>query len=329
MSNKQHKFPHLSDYAEEYRVKHSSLRDVYDVLSQLTLPIPDLVRMGYPVPHNDYGMGITSCDRCHKKLTWDQLEQPITYGKCLYHVGNFVGTVKGGKEIYDCCDTASPCCETFGHLCSNEDKRGQKYFDFFRAKASDRKPKIFAIDTERVSYRQIHEQSPNILIVSQYVSQVTVVGNTVRRCGQRPFHLAMIDGFTAKSVIDSWVEKDPHSTIIDYNTRFHGYTCPEIEAMRGWAYYPLRNHLTRTLIKQQDILIGHDLTGDLKSLKMFHYNIIDTSDMFRSSDGRKQKLEDVVLQNLGLKFDAHDAANDAYACLLLVLDRLRRDYGIY
>jgi RNA exonuclease 1 len=158
---------------------------------------------------------------------------------------------------------------------------------------------------------------------------VTVVGNEIRRRGQRPFQLTLIDAFTGKIEIDSWVEKDPHSTIIDYNTRYHGYTCMEIENMEGWGYYPLRHRLTKGLIKQQDILIGHDLTGDLKSLKMFHYKIIDTSDMFRSRDRKKQKLEDVVFQNLGLQFDAHDASNDAYACLFLVFDRLRQKFNIY
>lgn len=146
-------YPHLSSYVNDYIPKDTPLSHVYDTLSKLILPLPDLIRMGYPVPHTDYGMGIISCDRCYKKLHFDDLGYVATHGRCLYHIGEFVGAAKGGKEIYDCCNQSTPCCEANGHLAPTEDKRGPKYYDYYRCKVGhhSRQPRIFALDTERVS----------------------------------------------------------------------------------------------------------------------------------------------------------------------------------
>lgn len=149
---------------------------------------------------------------------------------------------------------------------------------------------------------------------------------------QRPFDLTVIDGYSTEVALKTFVKKDPRAIITNYLTFSHGFSADAIEQLTeqfGMHYYHLRSYLTKQLIKREDIIIGHDLTGDLKSLKMMHFKVVDTCQLFRRPDGRKQKLQDVVQQRLGLQFQPHVSENDAYASLFLVLDLLRRERGFF
>ncbi len=42
-----------------------------------------------------------------------------------------------------------------------------------------------------------------------------------------------------------------------------------------------------SLIHENDIIVGHSLENDLKALRLVHNRIVDTSVVFRGSNGRK------------------------------------------
>jgi len=302
----------MADFVDQFKIQYTSPHDVYSILQQYIVPMDELIQWSYPVPHTDFKMGLYSCVRCNKRLERDQNGYLMLNGKCQFHPGTFNTTVKGGKEIFDCCFQPVPCVESYGHVASEEDYRGLKFESFHRAKAkaSDgtyRTPRFFSMDTERV----------------------TVQGEGRR--GQRPFELVLVDGMTLEKELDTPVGRDPRTQVIDYCTRFHTYDQEEVDAMqeKGMPYHRLLNVLTKSdLLKQNDILIGHDLVGDLKSLKMFHFNIIDTSLLFREKYGRKLSLSQLVKEELGLEFKAHVAENDAYASLFLVIDLLKKEHGV-
>lgn len=42
-----------------------------------------------------------------------------------------------------------------------------------------------------------------------------------------------------------------------------------------------------SLIEESDIIVGHSLENDLKALRLVHNRIVDTSVVFRGSNGRK------------------------------------------
>ena len=86
-----------------------------------------------------------------------------------------------------------------------------------------------------------------------------------------------------------------------------------------------------SMIKENDILIGHSLENDLLALRFIHNNVIDTSVVFRgSNNGRKfslKHLSNVLLQKKiqnGCGSYGHCSTEDAEAALILALRRARR-----
>jgi len=84
------------------------------------------------------------------------------------------------------------------------------------------------------------------------------------------------------------------------------------------------------MIDSRDILIGHSLENDLRALRFVHCNIIDTSVIFRGSNGRKfslKHLSNVLLQKKiqnGCGTSGHCSIEDAKAALILAVRRARR-----
>lgn len=81
------------------------------------------------------------------------------------------------------------------------------------------------------------------------------------------------------------------------------------------------------MIDEQDILVGHSLENDLQALRLVHDKVIDTSVIFRGSNGRKFSLKHLSLVLLQKKIQdgssGHCSSEDAKAALVLALRRAR------
>ena len=81
-----------------------------------------------------------------------------------------------------------------------------------------------------------------------------------------------------------------------------------------------------TMIHEEDIIIGHSAENDLRSLRLVHNNIVDTSVVFRGGTGRKfslKHLSNVLLQRQIQNGSGHCSTEDAEASLILALRRAK------
>lgn len=83
-----------------------------------------------------------------------------------------------------------------------------------------------------------------------------------------------------------------------------------------------------SMIDEDDILVGHSLENDLRALRIVHNKIIDTSVLFRGTNGRKfslKHLSNVLMQKkIQCSPLGHCSTEDAEAALVLALRRARR-----
>ena len=83
-----------------------------------------------------------------------------------------------------------------------------------------------------------------------------------------------------------------------------------------------------SMIDENDILVGHSLENDFRALRIVHDKIIDTSMLFRGTNGRKfslKHLSNVLLQKkIQCSSLGHCSTEDAEAALTLALRRARR-----
>lgn len=83
-----------------------------------------------------------------------------------------------------------------------------------------------------------------------------------------------------------------------------------------------------SMIDENDIIVGHSLENDLRALRIVHDKIIDTSVLFRGTNGRKfslKHLSNVLMQKkIQCGSHGHCSTEDAEAALVLALRRARR-----
>ena len=128
-----------------------------------------------------------------------------------------------------------------------------------------------------------------------------------------------------ETVLDTYVK--PRRPVLDYLTRFSGIT-PTILQSTTIRIEQVQAFLL-TLIKIDDICIGHSLENDLKALRLVHGRIVDTSVMFRGSNGRKYSLKHlsavllrrIIQQNVTGTSVGHCSEEDASASLSLAVRR--------
>ena len=133
--------------------------------------------------------------------------------------------------------------------------------------------------------------------------------------------ISLID-WSGKVVMDELVK--PPNPITDYRTPYSGIT----PAMLEYVTTTLHDIQFRLLeiLTPKTILIGHSLESDLKSLKLTHPFIVDTSLLFPHPRGPplKSSLKWLAKQWLGREIQkghgshGHDSIEDATACLDLV-----------
>ncbi|KAL7554610.1 hypothetical protein ACHAWF_018104 [Thalassiosira exigua] len=125
-------------------------------------------------------------------------------------------------------------------------------------------------------------------------------------------------------VLDELVK--PRRKVSDYLTEYSGITQKMLEHVETRIEQVQIRCLS--LIDENDIIIGHSLENDMRALRLIHSKIIDTSVVFRGTNGRKfslRHLSNVLLQrkiqqgSLG-----HCSTEDAEAALVLALRRARR-----
>lgn len=129
-------------------------------------------------------------------------------------------------------------------------------------------------------------------------------------------------------VYDTFVR--PSGRVLDYNTRWSGIT---EEHLKG-VVTTIRDVQATFLSKfsSDTILMGHSLESDLVALRIIHETVVDTSIVFPHKRGfpYKRALRNITSENLGLIIqsgaaEGHDSAEDAAACMKLMLWKIEED----
>jgi DNA polymerase III epsilon subunit-like protein len=123
-------------------------------------------------------------------------------------------------------------------------------------------PRVYAMDCEMVLTSSGHE-----------LARVTIIQATPS--DDDPEHYTV--------VLDELIK--PRRPILDYKTVYSGITPTMLENVTMRIEQVQAAILS--IICKEDILIGHSLENDLRAVRVFHENIIDTAVMFRSKNGRK------------------------------------------
>ncbi|ORZ39936.1 ribonuclease H-like domain-containing protein, partial [Catenaria anguillulae PL171] len=235
------------------------------------------------------------CARCGKSF---DITAPLAAGsgggRCTYHWGRTVVTKNSGDtlRVFSCCQGE------MGKLGCTES--------------------VHVFREERVEY--LHA-------VEAFVE--TPTSGLVRSPGKRALEIVALDCemcYTSLgmevcrvTVIDQWKRKiidelvKPKGIVRDLNTRYSG-----IKSLEGAkkSLADIRSALCE-VIDDQTILVGHGLENDLKALRLVHYLIVDTSELFRKHEADRKpslkKLADSILarsiQQGGS--EGHDSLEDA------------------
>ncbi|EER18797.1 exonuclease, putative [Perkinsus marinus ATCC 50983] len=124
----------------------------------------------------------------------------------------------------------------------------------------------------------------------------------------------------AKTLLDMYVK--PAKPVLDYKTEFSGITRESLVGVT--ATLKDAQKALMDLMDSETILVGHGLENDLKTLKMVHRRIIDTSDLYPHPAGppRKSALSYLVRKVLKSKMSRestgmHDSTEDALQAMRL------------
>nr|CAG4640649.1 EOG090X01LQ [Eulimnadia texana] len=242
------------------------------------------------------------CDRCKAVYQIDMKGHPVKMeDQCVYHWGRLFQ--RRGESRYSCCqgDSNSEGCSVGKcHVTDTFDPENTRGYVSTLAKSPppDGNYGVFALDCE-MSYTTVGPE----------LTRVTVVDSDM------------------KTVYETLVK--PDNPILDYNTRFSGITEEDLKGVRT----KLRDVQAVLLSKfsNKTILIGHSFDSDLRALKMIHTSVVDTSIVFPHPRGPPYKralrtLSAEVLQKIIQNgVDGHDSAEDAIACMELMLWKVKQD----
>ncbi|PON67197.1 Exonuclease/helicase-like [Trema orientale] len=119
----------------------------------------------------------------------------------------------------------------------------------------------------------------------------------------------------------------PNKAVADYRTEITGITAADLEGVTC-SLSDVQKSMMK-LLSSGKILAGHSLSNDLNALKIDHAWVIDTSFIFRYSDGpftRRPSLNNLCKSLLGYEVRKrgapHNCLDDACAAMKLVLARI-------
>lgn len=264
------------------------------------------------------------CARCKKFFYVTPAGEYLTKGSCTYHPEKSRSRKRKRPPIYPCCDEvevrrgSGTGCETAHlHVWTGIESSGilGPFDDYVMTK----QPKQHASVIQGVG-----AAANNSGFLSVY-SLDCEMGFTA--FGFELIRVTVI-GLDNRVVYNSYVL--PYSAIIDYNTRFSGVTAKDMERNNTKRLKEVQNDL-KGFINAQTILIGHSLENDLRALKLIHRTVVDTSIVFPHNYGLpfKRSLKTLSKTYLGRDIQTseagHDSAEDATACMELILWKLHQD----
>lgn len=228
--------------------------------------------------------------------TFDQVIEIEDLQKCLQCKRLF----KISENIYGSCegDQENGLMEPCFHLFRNR-KPGPNgpLTDFVSTEPTYRPPSVFALDTEMA-----------------YTSH-----------GSELVRVSLVNIFK-QVVFDYFVT--PVGIIYSLHTQYSGVTSADL--VHSMPFEEIRK-IMLSIVKSQDIIIGHSLEQDLAVLKIRHQRVIDTSildwedgGIHKSHNKRKPSLKQLANMFLGIDIQSevrrgHDSTEDALATLNLVL----------
>uniref|UniRef100_A0A3Q3IJU6 Exonuclease domain-containing protein n=1 Tax=Monopterus albus TaxID=43700 RepID=A0A3Q3IJU6_MONAL len=289
---------------------------LYESLKDYILTEERLIESNYPVQHPEkpgFSYCITRgntcscslkrlCCRCGTTFSVSQTGKHIRKEECNYHYGKGVeNRVPGGVETrYSCCegDMGAPGCQVFRLHVHNSLSLDGFVSTGPRQPSDTSCPGVYSLDCEMC-----------YTIHGLELSRVTVVNSSLQ------------------VIYDTFVR--PDNEVVDYDTRFSGISEEDVKG----NHTSLRE-VQKTLlgfISADTILIGHGLEADLCALKLLHGTVVDTSAVFPHRLGPPHKL---TLNNLTADYlrriiqesvCGHDTAEDAAACMELMLWKVKED----
>lgn len=127
----------------------------------------------------------------------------------------------------------------------------------------------------------------------------------------------MLD-FNVDTCYDTLVK--PPERVVDYNTIYSGIT-PEMLNNTTTTLADVQRSLLK-IVSSNDILVGHSIDNDLRSLHLEHRKVVDTSRIFLHSDRTQKRPSLKILAqrylNREIQQHGHDSKEDALAALDLM-----------
>ncbi|XP_034026821.1 RNA exonuclease 1 homolog [Thalassophryne amazonica] len=298
------------------KLKRSGDVALFESLKDYILTEEMLIENNYPLQHPEKpaaavlfidNKGNTDphkriCCRCGATYSVSQTGKHIRKEECNYHYGKGVeNRVPGGVETrYSCCQgvMGTPGCQVFKLHVHDSFNMGGFVSTRTRDSSDTTCPGVYAIDCEMCYTIQGLE-----------LSRVSVVNSSLN------------------VVYDTFVQ--PSNEVIDYNTRFSGI-CEE-DMMGNHVSLREVQETLLTFINADTVLIGHGLEADLCVLKLLHKTVVDTSVVFPHRMGPPYKLTlnsltaDYLRKIIQESVCGHDTAEDAAACMELMLWKLKED----
>ncbi|KAJ3604329.1 hypothetical protein NHX12_029070 [Muraenolepis orangiensis] len=274
-------------------------------LVENNFPLLNPERPGNAIRFGDNKKGINDplkrlCCRCGATYSVSKTGKHTRKDECNYHYGKGLEKkVPGGVETrYSCCEgvMGAPGCQVFRlHV---HDEINLDGFVSSQPREAGGCPGVYSLDCEMCYTTHGLE-----------LSRVTVVNSGLQ------------------AVYDTFVK--PENDVVDFNTRFSGISekdlteaCPSIREVQ------------QTLLRfvwADTILVGHGLETSLCALKFVHGTVVDTSVVFphRLGPPHKLTLNNLTADHLSRIIQdsvcGHDTADDAAACMELVLWKVKED----
>ncbi|CAI5444071.1 unnamed protein product [Caenorhabditis angaria] len=249
---------------------------------------------------------IRTCCRCFQEFRMKN-DGDVPELECRYHNKGFYRHGKGDtfRKIHNCCQTeknTTPGCNIVKHHVFDQLFRSelQKFIHTPPPTGQNdpRSKQIYAIDCEMVY--TLHGPALGRLSV------VNLAGNLV---------------------LDVIVK--PPTRVIDPNFEFSGLKMEQLE-MAEDDLASAQQKLFK-LVNSETILIGHSLESDFKAMRLMHYNVVDTSLLFKKGP-LKQPLKKLSAQYLqrfiqsdNCDAQGHNSCEDAKACIDLVIFRIKNN----